>query len=108
MKILIVGDYTDDPRLGSLKVLYKLREEFRNLGETSHALCRQDIGAKPCNRYILQTFAPTLAARAIAKAFRERGPYDVVGISSECTSGLNPVDECEFGDLFCRLAARTT
>jgi ATP-binding cassette subfamily C protein len=29
-------------------------------------------------------------------------------ILDECTSGLNPVDECEFGDLFCRLAGRTT
>jgi glycosyltransferase involved in cell wall biosynthesis len=28
------------------------------------------------------TFASTLAARAIAKAFRERGPYDVVDIAS--------------------------
>jgi len=82
MKILLVGDYPDDPRLGSTKVLYKLREEFQNLGHTCDALFSQDIGARPNNRYIRQTFAPTLAARAIAKAFRERGPYDVVDIAS--------------------------
>ncbi|MGA9771232.1 MAG: glycosyltransferase family 4 protein [Blastocatellia bacterium] len=82
MKILLVGDYPDDARLGSAKVFYKLREEFQNLGHTCDALFSRDIGARPNNRFIRQTFASTLAARAIARAFRKRGPYDVVDIAS--------------------------
>jgi hypothetical protein len=34
VRILLVGDYPPDPRLGSTKVLIKLQEEFRALGHT--------------------------------------------------------------------------
>jgi glycosyltransferase involved in cell wall biosynthesis len=82
MKILLVGDYPADPRFGSAKVLYKLREEFQNLGHECDALFSEDLGLKPANRHLRQTLSSVLAARAIAKAFRERGPYDVVDAAS--------------------------
>ena len=38
MRILLVGDYPADPRLGSAKVYYKLREEFAALGHDCDVL----------------------------------------------------------------------
>ena len=47
LSILLVGDYPDDPRLGSSKVFYKLREEFDALGHTCDMLWTDDIGRGP-------------------------------------------------------------
>jgi glycosyltransferase involved in cell wall biosynthesis len=82
MKILLVGDYPNDPRLGSAKVPHKLREEFRALGHECDALFSEDLGEFPRQRHLGQALRPAVAARAIARAFRERGPYEVVDIAS--------------------------
>lgn len=82
MKILLVGDYPADPRLGSAKVYYKLREEFAALGHDCDVLLGPDIAARPENWRVRQTVSPWLAARAIRRALRERGPYDVVDVAS--------------------------
>lgn len=82
MRILLVGDYPADPRLGSAKVYYKLREEFVALGHHCDVLLGPDIAARPANWRVRQTVSPWLADRAIRRAFRERGPYDVVDVAS--------------------------
>jgi glycosyltransferase involved in cell wall biosynthesis len=82
LRILIVGDYPDDPRLGSAKVAHKLREAFRAAGHECDALFAPQIGATPSSRQVRQLVAPARAMRAIAKAFRRTGPYDVVDASS--------------------------
>jgi glycosyltransferase involved in cell wall biosynthesis len=81
LRILLVGDYEDDPRLGSAKVAHKLREEFRAAGHDCDALFAGDIGPTPANRQVRQLVAPLKASRAITRAFR-RGKYDVVDASS--------------------------
>lgn len=82
MKILLVGDYPDDPRLGSAKVPHKLAEEFRALGHRCDMLFAQDLGKYPRSMHPRQVLGPVLAERAIARAFRCNGPYDVVDIAS--------------------------
>jgi glycosyltransferase involved in cell wall biosynthesis len=81
LRILLVGDYADDPRLGSAKVAHKLREEFRAAGHECDALFAGDVGTRPAGRQVRQLVAPVLAARAIARAFARR-PYDVVDAAS--------------------------
>ncbi|HVL67922.1 MAG TPA: glycosyltransferase family 4 protein [Vicinamibacterales bacterium] len=81
LRILLVGDYDDDPRLGSAKVAHKLREEFRALGHTCDALFSRDIGGRPGGRQIRQLVAPALAGRAVARALAVH-PYDVVDAAS--------------------------
>ena len=44
MRILLVGDYPPDPRLGSTKVLLKLREEFEALGHVCDVLLADGLG----------------------------------------------------------------
>jgi glycosyltransferase involved in cell wall biosynthesis len=81
LSILLVGDYPDDPRLGSSKVCYKLREEFQGLGHTCDILWSHDIGARPASRQIRQLLSPWLAGQAIARRMGERR-YDVVDAAS--------------------------
>src|SRR5437764_2753331 len=47
MRILLVGDYARDARLGSTKVLVKLQEEFRALGHVCDLLLADDLGVHP-------------------------------------------------------------
>jgi glycosyltransferase involved in cell wall biosynthesis len=82
MKILLVGDYPADPTLGSAKVYYKLREELAALGHDCDVLMGPDVAHRPTNWRVRQTVSPWLADRAIRRAFRERGPYDVVDVAS--------------------------
>jgi glycosyltransferase involved in cell wall biosynthesis len=82
MRILLVGDYPPDPRLGSTKVLVKLQEEFRALGHHCDLLLSNDLGDVPRNAYARQVMAPMLAWRAVRRATRERGRYDVVDVAS--------------------------
>ncbi|MBW3571751.1 MAG: glycosyltransferase family 4 protein [Gemmatimonadetes bacterium] len=82
MKILLVGDYPADPTLGSAKVYYKLREEFAALGHHCDLLMGPGIADRPTNWRARQTLSPWLADRAIRRAFRRRGPYDVVDVAS--------------------------
>ena len=81
LRILLAGDYVDDPRLGSGKVSHKLREEFTALGHECDTLFSSALGATPRNRQVRQLVAPWLAGRAIAKALANKH-YDVVDVSS--------------------------
>lgn len=82
MRILLVGDYPADPRLGSAKVYYKLQEEMRALGHEADLVLAPEIGGRPAAWRARQTVGPWLADRAIRRAIRERGPYDVVDVAS--------------------------
>lgn len=81
MRILLVGDFPDDPKLGSSKVPHELREAFTRLGHHCDALFANDLGASPRQRHARDLLGPSLAARAIARAFQSRGPYDVVDVA---------------------------
>jgi len=81
LRILLVGDYTDDPRLGSAKVTHKLREELRAAGHHCDALFAGDIAARPAGRQARQLVVPLLAGQAIGRAL-SRQPYDVVDVAS--------------------------
>lgn len=82
MRILLVGDYPNDPRLGSTKVLLKLQEEFRTLGHTCDVLLADDLGVHPRNRFARQLVEPVVAVAAVRRAVRESGPYGVVDVAS--------------------------
>jgi glycosyltransferase involved in cell wall biosynthesis len=88
MRILLVGDYPPDPRLGSAKVLYKLQEEYLRLGHTCDILLGDEIGESPTHRFLRWPAAPWLAARAVARKVRERGAYDVIDVASAEALGL--------------------
>lgn len=81
LSILLVGDYPDDPRLGSSKVFHKLREEFVALGNTCDILWGHDIGVRPASRQIRQLLSPWMAGQAIAARTGLRR-YDVVDAAS--------------------------
>jgi glycosyltransferase involved in cell wall biosynthesis len=81
LSILLVGDYPDDPRLGSSKVFHKLRDEFVRLGHDCDVVWSTDIGRRPVSRHIRQLVAPWLAANAIA-ARTGRKKYDVIDAAS--------------------------
>jgi glycosyltransferase involved in cell wall biosynthesis len=82
MRILLVGDYPNDPRLGSTKVFVKLQEEFRALGHTCDMLLAEDLGVRPRNRFARQLVEPVAALAAVRRAFRKSGPYDIVDVAS--------------------------
>ena len=82
MRILFVGDYSNDPRLGSAKVPLKLREEFTTLGHQCEILSREDLGAWPTSRHLRELLSPALALKAVRRAVRDRGPFDVIDASS--------------------------
>ena len=82
MKVLLVGDYPDDPRLGSGKVYHKLREELRGLGHLCDTVLAPEIGPRPANARLRWAVGPVLAERAVRRAFQERGPYDVIDAAS--------------------------
>jgi glycosyltransferase involved in cell wall biosynthesis len=82
MRILLAGDYASDPRLGSTKVLFKLRDELVALGHECDLLLAHDIGSRPRHRTLRWAFAPLLAARAVAKRVRAHGAYDVIDVAS--------------------------
>ena len=81
LRILLVGDYENDPTLGSAKVSHKLREELIALGHHCDVLFSDALGRAPRGRQARQLVAPWLAGRAIARALSDR-PYDVVDVSS--------------------------
>jgi glycosyltransferase involved in cell wall biosynthesis len=87
LAILLVGDYPDDPRLGSSKVFYKLREEFQAMGHTCDVMWTDGIGARPASRQIRQLLSPWMAGKAIVRQTNRR-KYDVVDAAS--AEGLFP------------------
>jgi glycosyltransferase involved in cell wall biosynthesis len=82
VRILLVGDYPRDPRLGSAKVFLKLQSELRGLGHTCDLLLADDLRALPHNPYVRQAFGPVAAFAYVRRMFRERGPYDVIDAAS--------------------------
>jgi hypothetical protein len=82
LRILLVGDYPDDPRLGSGKVYHKLREEFTRLGHECRVLLAPDLGERPRSARLRWLLGPALAARAVGRTFREHGAFDVVDAAS--------------------------
>lgn len=82
MRILLVGDYPDDPRLGSAKVYHKLRDELRALGHHCDVLLSPAMGERPRTARLRWLVGPVLAERAIRRAFAQRGPYDVIDVAS--------------------------
>jgi hypothetical protein len=81
LRILLVGDFADDPRLGSPKVLYKLQDEYRQLGHACDLLLAPEIGRRPLQRHLRDALAPLLAASAIARRTAAAGGYDVVDVA---------------------------
>ncbi len=81
LSILLVGDYPDDPRLGSSKVFHKLRDEFIALGHECDVMWSHEIGRWPVTRHLRQLASPWMAARALA-AKTGRKKYDVVDAAS--------------------------
>ena len=82
MRILLVGDFPDDPTLGSAKVLFKLREEFGRQGHRCDALFTGDIGVRPRQRHARDLKAPVLdGGRHRTRCSRPRGQYDVIDVA---------------------------
>jgi glycosyltransferase involved in cell wall biosynthesis len=82
VRILLVGDYPNDPRLGSAKVPHKLAQEFRALGHSCDLLFAEDLGSIPRRMHPRHLLGPFLAERAVARAFARHGHYDVVDVAS--------------------------
>jgi glycosyltransferase involved in cell wall biosynthesis len=82
VRILLVGDYPPDPRLGSTKVLVKLQQEFAALGHSCDLLLSDALGARPRDARLRQALGPVIALRAVRKLIRERGRYDVIDVAS--------------------------
>ncbi len=80
LSILLVGDYPEDPQLGSSKVFYKLQSEFQALGHTCDVVFAKEIGGISF-RQIRQLVSPWRAANAIVRRM-ERVSYDVVDAAS--------------------------
>ena len=82
MRILLVGDYPPDARLGSTKVLVKLQEEFRALGHSCDLMLSDEIGPHPRTFHLRQALGPFAAWSAVRRAFKKNGPYDVIDVAS--------------------------
>ena len=79
LRILLLGDYVDDPRLGSTKVYYKLREEFVRLGHHCDLMLTDALGPWPSQSKLRWLVAPMLAARAVSRCATS---YDVIDVAS--------------------------
>jgi glycosyltransferase involved in cell wall biosynthesis len=82
VRILLVGDYPPDPRLGSAKVLLKLQEEYRALGHVCDVVLGDAFGEQPRNPHLRQACGPLLARAAVHRMARSNGPYDVIDVAS--------------------------
>lgn len=82
MRILLVGDYPPDPRLGSAKVYFKLREEFQNLGHSVELILGDRFGVAPRNRLLRWAISPVLAARAVLRVAPSLHRWDVLDAAS--------------------------
>lgn len=88
MRILLVGDYPADARLGSAKVYFKLREALAALGHECDVMLAPELGEHPRPSRVRWAAGPWVAAAAVARRFRERGGYDVVDVASAEALGL--------------------
>ena len=85
LRVLLVGDYDADPRLGSSKVYYKLRDGFRALGHQCDLMLRAEIGERPRAPKMRWAVAPWIAARSVGRVARN---YDVIDVASAEGAGL--------------------
>lgn len=79
LRILLLGDYPADPRLGSSKVYYKLREEFTRLGHHCDLMLQPELGPSPRQAKVRWALGSAIAARAVA---RTHAQYDVIDAAS--------------------------
>jgi glycosyltransferase involved in cell wall biosynthesis len=79
LRILLLGDYSADSRLGSTKVYYKLREEFVRLGHVADLMLSDQLGPRPRAPKLRWAIAPVLAAWAVGRAPVK---YDVIDVAS--------------------------
>lgn len=82
LRILLLSDYPNDPRLGSSKVPHKLQREFRELGHHCDALFREDLGHANTPSRLRMALGPLFAAQAARAAVDRNGPYDVIDAAS--------------------------
>ncbi|MDB4906957.1 MAG: hypothetical protein JWO05_1741 [Gemmatimonadetes bacterium] len=82
MRVLLIGDYPPDARLGSAKVYFKLAEALRELGHECDVLLGDALGAWPDASRLRWIAAPWLALRAARRAGVTRGHYEVVDVAS--------------------------
>jgi glycosyltransferase involved in cell wall biosynthesis len=80
LSVLLVGDYPQDPTLGSAKVFYKLRDEFQALGHRCDVAFGDEIHA-PRSRQVRQLVGPWQAANTIVR-HTDRSHYDVIDAAS--------------------------
>ena len=80
LRILLIADYDDDPRLGSAKVTHKLREELVEAGHRVDVLLAPALGSRPAGRQLRQLVAPILATRAVSR--EASAAYDVIDAAS--------------------------
>lgn len=78
MRVLLVSDDPDDIRIGAVKAPRRLAQALRAQGWECDLLFRGDLGAWPRRERLRLALGPWLAWRAVARAWRERGPYDVI------------------------------
>lgn len=80
LRILMVGDYSDDPRLGSAKVMHALRSEFVALGHQCETMFSTQISAT-FSRQLRQAVLPVQAFSAIRRQLAGQR-FDVVDVAS--------------------------
>ena len=80
LSVLLVGDYSPDPTLGSPKVFYHLRAELTALGHRCDVVFGDEIHG-PKSRQVRQLVSPVSARSAIERHL-SRVPYDVVDAAS--------------------------
>jgi len=78
MRVLFVSDDPDDIRIGAVKAPRRLAEALRAQGCDCDLLFRDDLGPHPKHDRLRLGTSPWLAWRAVVRAWRERGPYDVI------------------------------
>lgn len=82
MKILLVGNFPRDEKLGSPKVLIKLEEEFVKKGHFVKSIFEEDLKTILPGRYLRYFNSPVVAFLAIKEYHRKFGYFDVVQVTS--------------------------
>ncbi|HEY8056376.1 MAG TPA: glycosyltransferase family 4 protein [Terriglobales bacterium] len=82
MRILLVSDDPADITVGASQAPLRLQEQLRELGHDCDCLFREDLGARPRSERLRYAVSPWLARQGARRAWRERGPYDVIDAAS--------------------------
>jgi glycosyltransferase involved in cell wall biosynthesis len=80
LRILIASDDPDDPTVGASKAPRKLQAALRALGHDCDLIFSDALGVRPVHERLRFAISPWLACRAVRRAWRERGPYDVIDV----------------------------